>query len=76
MVDDILLLEHLSEEIRRIRPKIGSVDLPHLNTSGSYEELDTAHNRDLVYGLYSADKILYDKIAALKTSTDDVMHAL
>jgi hypothetical protein len=76
MVDDILLLEFLSEEIRRIRPIVGLVDLPHLNTSGSYEELDTTHNRDLVYGLYSSDKILYDRIAAVKTSTEDVVHAV
>ncbi|MBT4519762.1 MAG: sulfotransferase family 2 domain-containing protein [Halieaceae bacterium] len=76
MVDDILLLENLIDGMRRISRHTGPVDLPRLNTSGSYKELDNRRNRDLVYHLYSADKVLYDKIATLKTPTETIRHAL
>jgi len=66
IVDDILLLERIDQDIKRIQQHIGQIEMPKFNSSHSYAELKTTSNLDHVYKLYEADKILYDHIAALE----------
>jgi hypothetical protein len=69
LVDDILLLEKISQGINRIKDKIGDITLLRKNRSiTSYEHLRTPQNIEKAYQLYSHDKALYDNIVALENS--------
>jgi len=65
LVDDILLLEDIYNELKRIREKIGDIELPKLNSSYNYEVLRTTENIDRVYDLYACDKHLHDNVSAI-----------
>lgn len=70
LVDDILLLEDISTDIKRIRHQIGDMNLPEKNRSTvSYEYLRTPENMEKVYQLYAPDKALYDNVVMLKNSS-------
>ena len=67
LVDDILLLENIDMELKRIKNVIGEVELMRVNRSReTYEHLRTRSNYHKVYKLYAADKALYDSITDLK----------
>lgn len=66
VVDDILLLESLPGELKRIESVTGPLILTKLNSSRNYSELDTQINRDRVYRLYEADKSLHDQVSRLQ----------
>ena len=68
VVDDILLLENIDIELKRIQPLIGVVDLPRINASPSYQHLSTRENIDRVRILYEEDWLLYERIQALHHS--------
>jgi hypothetical protein len=66
MLDDILILENLDKELRRVRKILGDVKLPRINSSVKANHgLDTPENRERVYEIYTADKQFYDRLLAI-----------
>ena len=66
LVDDILLLDDIENELKRIEGRIGRVEMPHENRSPNpYQHLRTQTNLDLVYEYYAMDKLLYEQVQSL-----------
>jgi hypothetical protein len=66
LVDDILLLYNLDQGLVRIRDRIGSVQLPHIDASpGDIPILDNTENRSRAYEIYALDKQFFDSILEL-----------
>lgn len=66
MVDDILRLECINDELKRLRGRLGVVDLPHLNRVRGYEDLRTPENIARVHEVYACDKLLYENVVLLR----------
>jgi len=67
VVDDILLLEHINQELKRLTPVLGDITLPVINHSlSSYQELRTREHLAHVYEIYQADKQLHDSLTELQ----------
>ena len=61
-LNEILLLENIDNELRRLPKSLGIFDLPRINSSNRKpESFEKAYNIDRVYELYSEDKQLVER---------------